>query len=984
MKIRFIFALSSLVVAAFVGHVFAQDALRSIPSGVGGKIEIYNPSGRIEILSSREFDDGGKIDVQLYDGADESDLEIKGNAEKLKIRIDGKKGKGRIDLKLFLPSQVKIKAETEEGIVSLIGEFREAKVKTDTGTIHTDVPLNDVEYKFAWLASQPKLVSEVNLADAREKAAGVYEIKGVIKEEPAEVILPRSIGVNSEDIEEESEEEIETPQSVSLDFRTYRGIVLLNVNPNQIPPDITERPLTHAAEAIIRSGNTVLTEAIRRAAPKHFQEFEAGLEKRDDAPELINRQSVDNEFDSDIKRVTVQVTDIDNRAISGLGISDFELSERGEEREILGVENSDEPFNLVLLLDVSGSVEYYVDFVRKAARNFLRTASAQDRIAIVIFNDDVKVLANLMGDREFLSESLDTFDAGGGTAFYDALAFGLVDILEPLQGERTAIVVLSDGDDNRSFLPFDSLRSSIEESGVLIYPLFVPSGLIEANADLDPSRSVDPMRSRYLTLTSKAQKEGEELARISGGVYHPISRLDQLQTSYEDIVSQLRTAYTITYKSGKQVNIDADNQSPRLRVKVKKDGAFIKAGKPSIGKIPPRISQSLIKPEPQFRNVSLEKEFPEKGRSNEQSNEISAEIEQIDYQATIRRKLKEFALENLDINKAPGAFLIGTNGEKMAVSRWISPKRTRSYPYARVYDTISFAGKRVAVIPVVKDEGLGGDRDFIQWDTISLLSLIDVHIILAYYSDAIKNERRFDTITEQKFDNEFVKMKLEEVLTFDGSSRDWNELEAKRLASVLKKAKGSYDQIREKTKTYLHNNDALLEMIEFAETPQRFIGYSRRKATKAQARESLTIQPKESLSTLSKGTVTIRNALFGRYYFTVDETLFEDDTIHLIEAKHTNRGLMPSKNDVKDGLIKMMLYTNLKNVTLDGKNVNSKVAIRITSKRLEGRIDSNSNRESINRFSEINKLSKNRKNFVEAIFKEANTNNFKIIIEHGD
>ncbi|MER3632658.1 MAG: hypothetical protein C4325_11285, partial [Blastocatellia bacterium] len=80
--------------------------------------------------------------------------------------------------------------------------------------------------------------------------------------------------------------------------------------------------------------------------------------------------------------------------------------------------------------------------------------------------------------------------------YYDAIGYTLAETLRPLKGERTAIVILTDGDDNRSFLPFESLLGSIEESGALIYPLYVPTGLIAAGeaAIAGP----DPLRERYL------------------------------------------------------------------------------------------------------------------------------------------------------------------------------------------------------------------------------------------------------------------------------------------------------------------------------------------------------------------------------------------------------------------------------------------------------------------------------------------------------
>ncbi|MCA1626340.1 MAG: VWA domain-containing protein, partial [Acidobacteria bacterium] len=313
------------------------------------------------------------------------------------------------------------------------------------------------------------------------------------------------------------------PKTIKLNFTTARGIILLNVNPNEVPSDLRERPLTEAAKAIVRSGDSLLMEAIRRASPKYFGEYAKTLPPRKSFPILSESKNSQNAASSPIKRVLARVTDINNRAVADLKREDFEVFESNETREILSVEQTSAPFNLVLLLDVSGSVDNYVDFIRKSARNFVNTVSPNDKIAIIIFNEDVKTLSTFSIDKGKLSKSLDTFDAGGGTAFYDALAYALAETLRPLKGERTAIVVLSDGDDNRSFLAFDSLLGSIQESGALIYPLYVPSGLIAASANNQASSSVDPLRSRYMGLTTKADQEGAKLAQISGGVYYPIT-----------------------------------------------------------------------------------------------------------------------------------------------------------------------------------------------------------------------------------------------------------------------------------------------------------------------------------------------------------------------------------------------------------------------------------------------------------------------------
>jgi hypothetical protein len=169
-----------------------------------------------------------------------------------------------------------------------------------------------------------------------------------------------------------------------------------------------------------------------------------------------------------------------------------------------------------------------------------------------------------------LSRKLDEIDAGGGTALYDALGYILAQPIKQLRGERTAIVVMSDGDDNKSFLPFPAILDALSESGALVYPLYVPSGLIPESSVPRPEITIDPLRTRYLTLTTRADEEGRKLAAASGGVYYPIQRIEDLQRAYDDVVLQLRTAYTITYASS------ASTSSPRIRLRTNREGASVR------------------------------------------------------------------------------------------------------------------------------------------------------------------------------------------------------------------------------------------------------------------------------------------------------------------------------------------------------------------------------------------------------------------------
>ena len=363
---------------------------------------------------------------------------------------------------------------------------------------------------------------------------------------------------------------------IKLSLETARGVLLFGVKDEaRVPSDLRERTLTDAARAIIRSGDSELTDAIRKVAPRLVGEYAQTLGDRRGGPTLGSRTA--SPFDvrtpagSTLARVQARVTDRTGRAVTGLTAKDFTVTEGGVERAVREVTPTTAPFNLVLLLDVSGSVEERIDFIRKAALAFLSTAGPQDRIAIVSFRDDVQLISEFTSDRGVLTERIKDIQAGGATSLYDALGYSLVHVLRPLRGERTGVVVLSDGDDNRSFLSFPVIVDAVYETGAIIYPLYVPSGLIPSSSAPAASTTLDPTRTRFLELTSPAEEEGARLAEVSGGKYYPITRLEQLQRAYDDVAAQLRTAYTITYETDAAARPDS-----RVRVKVSRDGASVR------------------------------------------------------------------------------------------------------------------------------------------------------------------------------------------------------------------------------------------------------------------------------------------------------------------------------------------------------------------------------------------------------------------------
>jgi VWFA-related protein len=530
----------------------AQTYKKELETGERISLNVKSRSGRVSVIAADEQKKNVTIEASSTGAlVDQTDVHATAKGNSVNVEVRDRRDKDRIDLIVRIPPRAKVTVDTEAGSVDIVGNVETATVTTNTGTIHADVPLDSLKFDFVWSASKPRYLSDVELPKIKEKAAGIFTISGKLGEKKS----PKE-------------------ERVQLDFLTQRGVVLLNVDPSMVPSDLRERPLTEAARAIVRSGDSQLIDAIRKVSPKMFGDFAKTLPPLQREPTLVRRAPpgrVVSMSAPQLLRFNASVTDRNGRAIGGMKESDFTVYENGVEREVTKVVPTSEPFNLVLLLDVSGSVEERIEFIRKAARDFLNTASPQDRIAIISFRDDIQVISDFTTDRKLLSRKLDEIDAGGGTAYYDALGYVLADTLKKLRGERTAIVVLSDGDDNKSFVPFPAILEAITESGALIYPLYIPSGLIPETSVPKPEVTIDPLRSRYLTLTTRAYEEGQKLATASGGVYYPIRHLQELQRAYDDVVVQLRTAYTITYAS----NMTPAN-NPRVRVRANREGASVR------------------------------------------------------------------------------------------------------------------------------------------------------------------------------------------------------------------------------------------------------------------------------------------------------------------------------------------------------------------------------------------------------------------------
>ena len=270
----------------------------------------------------------------------------------------------------------------------------------------------------------------------------------------------------------------------------------------------------------------------------------------------------------DTQLVSVNVSVIDrgtNRGVVGLRKEDFRLFEDGVEQQIAHFESSSAPFNLVLLIDLSGSTAKVVDLIRAAALHFVEAARPFDRIGIITFAGTQVVVSPLTTDHAALRDRINAIERPqGSTKLYDSLAFAMEQGFKGIKGSgRNAIVVLSDGLD--SILPNvtgegsslaynDVLREAQEFDGVL-YSLWVKTQSYE------PLSPGDIQQETF----DFGHDSMEDLADEGGGVFYEVKKLEDLAGAYERVVADLGTVYTLAYRPSNKLR---DGKWRALRVSI--------------------------------------------------------------------------------------------------------------------------------------------------------------------------------------------------------------------------------------------------------------------------------------------------------------------------------------------------------------------------------------------------------------------------------
>jgi len=308
-------------------------------------------------------------------------------------------------------------------------------------------------------------------------------------------------------------------------------------------------------------------------------------------------------IDTTLVTIPVSVLDRDGKYIPNLAKRDFHLFEDNVEQEITGFNSIEAPFHVVLLLDTSGSTNFRLGDIQKAALAFIDQLHPDDHVMIVSFDSDIYIDAEFTSDRDQLRRAIRQTRTGGWTRLYDAVDLVITERLGKVQG-RKAVVLFTDGVDTASNLASaSSTIDRVEESGVLVYPiqydtegsLAGPWGPPRGGGTppifrpypfprfprggrrrwlYDPSTTWQyPRGSRHDDYLRAAQYL-RNLAERSGARLYRADTTGNLKKACSQIAEELRHQYSLSYYPS---NTARDGSYRRIRVRVEQPNLVVRA-----------------------------------------------------------------------------------------------------------------------------------------------------------------------------------------------------------------------------------------------------------------------------------------------------------------------------------------------------------------------------------------------------------------------
>lgn len=354
--------------------------------------------------------------------------------------------------------------------------------------------------------------------------------------------------------------------------------------------------------------------------PARRPTLEAGRPAPSAPPAQTRGGEVSEEVDEDevvrvnasLVTVPVSVLDRDGRFISGLRQEDFRVLEDGVEQRIAYFAPVEQPFTVALVIDTSGSTRFKLEDIQDAAIAFLDQLRPADRVIVVSFDEQVRVLSEATNDRNQLRAAIRRTHTGGGTRLYDAVDLVINDQLRRIQG-RKAVVLFTDGVDSSSRQAnFESTLEEAVELDAMIYPIqydTLDGNVSNGGGGGWPGRNRYPRRRGGRNpgwgdilggiilgggnvrigggnggggggagTTREDYQRGAEylrrLAEATGGRHHDARDLNYIEQAFTNIAEELRRQYSLGYYPARQAQAEERRQ---IRVRVRRPNLVVRA-----------------------------------------------------------------------------------------------------------------------------------------------------------------------------------------------------------------------------------------------------------------------------------------------------------------------------------------------------------------------------------------------------------------------
>jgi Ca-activated chloride channel family protein len=248
----------------------------------------------------------------------------------------------------------------------------------------------------------------------------------------------------------------------------------------------------------------------------------------------------------DMVLVPITVTDPMNRLVTGLEQEDFQVYENNGEQKIRSFAAEDAPVSIGIIFDLSGSMTSKLIRARESILQFIKTANPEDEFFVIGFNDRPELIEDFTSSVEDIQARLATVKSGHRTALLDAIYFGVTKMKEA-KHERKALLVVSDGGDNRSRYTEGEVRAQVRESDVEIYSIGI----------FDPYAATPEERTGPMLLNELCEETGGRLFRVDD--------ISEMSDIAEKISTELRNQYVIGYTPK---NMSRDGKWRKVKVKL--------------------------------------------------------------------------------------------------------------------------------------------------------------------------------------------------------------------------------------------------------------------------------------------------------------------------------------------------------------------------------------------------------------------------------